>query len=231
MRYWFLLFLLFIPQSSAGTMGNLKWKIAYNKKSALVTPSKFLLYGPRKFSCFAPHDNKREGTVVSLVGNYGSYFIVDADYCGAHPSVDMRFQTFNLSTKKAISLKEIFGEREILNALLRDNFILSSIGGKSENIKSLQDLYDAFNANTNNCNAIYDSTFYSFMFYDYHQSTGEAAIRINLPYQNYSCNPGLTQLGLTLQAPQNLRPLLLDALKRKNLGRYHRNDTGLEVSF
>jgi hypothetical protein len=173
---------------------------------------------------------------MSLVGTVLSFEDSYYDYCGgAHPSIDTRFTTVNLSQPgeiryaetqdtpqmdvdlekrgKVVKLTDFFSERDILRAMLVDPVVATALSKAAAQAppRTLAELVELF---AEDDYELGDSQFelrpdFLTRFAFHHIEGDKVAIRIGLP-PHYGANQALSlQIGLLLPIPENLRRALL----------------------
>ena len=164
--------------------------------------------------------------LLSIVGPYLSFQeFMSCDCGGAHPTEHTEFRTVDLSRAgSAAKLTAIFPDSQVLTALLDDRIVKNALGNTTQksvqsNPKSLEELLDALDGKTvklKDCSyGIYKDTFLSnFALYDFKDE--HAAVRISLSHAAEVCRGQMTQLGLSLPAPESLRTSLSDAKQHQS---------------
>ncbi|MDH5630043.1 MAG: hypothetical protein OEY96_07795 [Gammaproteobacteria bacterium] len=180
-----------------------EWNIRWSKNLAVA--------GEKIIYVDHPDDRCEEtffqGRVISIVGNYVSVEKQGGGYCmgAAHPYQYKTFETIDITTGKKVSLKDIFDENEIFEALMKDGVIQNTLKGKVPN-----NLKDLFSMADGGCDyAIYDFMLGSFAFH--HLNGSRVAVRIGVGHGCEVNRGAFTQLGMYLKIPESLMPALKSA--------------------
>ena len=133
--------------------------------------------------------------MLSIVGSIISYKRVYYAEGGAHPSYGTEFKSVDLDKGgAAISLRDIFPDRAILDSLLRDKVIKSKISAKPDSLNELFELIDG------GCELNLSSLILrSFAFH--HVNGGLVAVRIGVGPGCELNRGNFTQLGIYLPIP------------------------------
>jgi hypothetical protein len=175
----------------------------------------------------ASFDYARTYQFLSLVGPYLSFEVsYQCDCGGAHPEEYTRFRTVDLSRGGAdAQLNEVFPDSQLLRALLDDKIVKGALGKTSpapakaepKSVAQLLQALDLKEVKLHDCYYHFnkDTLLSSFVFYDF--KGADASVRISLSHAVEVCRGQMTQLGLTLSAPESLRTALAGA-KQKHAG-------------
>lgn len=119
----------------------------------------------------------------------------------AHPGAYTVYQTLNLSTGKAMSLTDIFADRDLLKALLADGIVKKYIPKNHPPFASSQDLINYVSKNgTGECAYTFSEDNLS-RFALHHVKGNQVAVRMGLTHGCEAARGMLTELGLYLPIP------------------------------
>ncbi|MCB1325695.1 MAG: hypothetical protein H7A21_13780 [Spirochaetales bacterium] len=165
----------------------------------------------------------RAATLLSLVGPYLSYQNFRAGFCfQAHPYETNEFQVLDLSgdRPRSVSLTEIFPEQAIFEALHADTIVQRSLRQiQAEPIRNLDELmatlerWNSEGPPESTCAYRFDPDMLEHFAF-HHLDGDRVAVRIGLPYGCEVMRGTITQLGLYLPVPDNLRAALQAADSR-----------------
>ncbi len=167
---------------------------------------------------FADVDKKHEIStyeIASLVGPFLS--VAESLYWegGAHPGHLARLVTVNLDTGKSpVLLTDIFPEKDIVRALLKDRFMRKHATGR------LPGTLDDIRNLDGGCEVGFDLINESFVFH--HVRGDEVAVRIGLPHGCEAMRGTYTELGVYLPIPPPLAGSFGRAERNRTLGRHFR---------
>jgi hypothetical protein len=153
--------------------------------------------------------------IASLVGPFLS--VAESLYWegGAHPGHLARLVTVNLDTGRSpVLLTDIFPEKDIVRALLKDRFIRKHATGR------LPGTLDDIRNLDGGCEVGFDLINESFVFH--HVRGDEVAVRIGLPHGCEAMRGTYTELGVYLPIPPPLAGSFGRAERNRTLGRHFR---------
>ena len=144
--------------------------------------------------------------MLSIVGPYLSYSNTYYAEGGAHPTYGTNYITYNLETKKRISLSNIFSDEKLAEALSKNEFIKRYL--YSEEIKNLDQLYGEFMKKAD-CDYSLDLTAFSFG----EVKGNKVIILIGIPYGCEVSRGNFELIAIELDVPNKLKKLLKKADK------------------
>ncbi len=152
--------------------------------------------------------------MLSVVGPYVSY---KTDYYydgGAHPSYGTGFLAYNMKTDTLVQLQEIFDEKDILNALQKDEFVKNYLTSeKYYDYTSLQSFFEHLDGEC----AYYFSMDNLSHFAFHHVKEDMVAVRIGISYGCEVMRGNFAQIGIYLPMNRKFRKMIKKAIKNNVL--------------
>ena len=152
--------------------------------------------------------------MLSVVGPYVSY---QRDYYydgGAHPSYGTGFIAYNLKTDTSVRLQDIFDEKDILNALKKDEFVQKYL--TSEKYYDYNTLKSFFDNLDGEC-AYYFSMDNLSHFAFHHVKGDMVAVRIGISYGCEAARGNFAQIGIYLPMSKKFKKMINKAIKNNVL--------------
>lgn len=174
----------------------------------------------------------RTFTLLSVVGPIISLRDNNSTTCdqAAHPGGETRYTAIDLSKAgnvgykelemevdlsnpgKIVKLTDIFGEAEILSALLADPLVREALSRSGSRPQTLSKLIEEFaggaNVTDKHCYSVSEDMLTRFAFH--HIENGKVAVRLGLSGAG-PCREFLTEIGILLPIPPSLRTALAQA--------------------
>ena len=150
--------------------------------------------------------------MLSVVGPYVSY---QRDYYydgGAHPSYGSGFVAYNLKTDTSVRLQDIFDEKDVLNALQKDEFIQSNLT-EERYFSSLQSLFEHLDGECNHYFSMENLEHFAF----HHIKGNEVAVRIGISYGCEVMRGNFSQIEIYLPIPASLKKIFNQAKEKGTL--------------
>lgn len=185
--------------------------IVYKKNNKIIAENTALKVKKTIFKDVEKDDDEKHYEIASLVGPVLSVMKYLYWEGGAHPGHLARLETINLDTVKSpVLLTDIFPEKQIVSALLKDKVVKKSLGSKiPKTIAEITKMADG------GCEIRYYEINESFAFH--HTKGDKVAVRIGLPHGCEAMRGNYTELGIYLPKPVQLSEFLDEARKGKTL--------------
>jgi hypothetical protein len=152
--------------------------------------------------------------MLSIVGPYISY---QSDYYyegGAHPSYGTGFLAYNMKTDTVVRLQDIFDEKDILDALQKDEFIQKYLTAeKYYDYNTLKSLFDHLDGEC----AYYFSMDNLSHFAFHHVKEDMVGVRIGISYGCEAMRGNFTQIGIYLPMNRKFKKMIKKAIKNNVL--------------
>ena len=169
-----------------------------------------LLYWEEQSKYLNQIDNK----MLSIVGPYVCF---QEDYYaegGAHPSYGTGYHTYNMKTDTSIRMQDLFSEKDVLNALQKNELIQDYLIEK----KPIVSLESLFNNLDGECDFYFTmGILENFAFH--HVEGNQVEVRIGISYGCEVMRGNFEQIALYLPIPKALKRLLKRAEKKGTLMR------------
>ncbi len=160
-----------------------------------------------------PYYYKKWNQMLSIVGPYLSYAVGYNGSGGVHPIYGSYYVTYNIETKKEISLDEIFNSKDIYEALLKDSTINKYLTNK--NPSSLEDLVNNLDGK---CEVNFSNILNCFSFIDINDE--KVLVEFGLTHGCEVLRGNFTVIQILLPIPLEKSFMFHKALKDKTLESY-----------
>jgi hypothetical protein len=152
--------------------------------------------------------------MLSVVGPYVSY---QTDYYyegGAHPSYGTGYRTYHMQTDTSIQLQDIFDEKDILNALQKDEFIQKYLTAeKYYDYNTLNSFFDHLDGE-----CAYYFSMDNLSHFAFHHVKGDmVAVRIGISYGCEAMRGNFSQVGIYLPMNRKFKKMINKAIKNQVL--------------
>jgi len=165
-----------------------------------------------EFRCIG--DSQVQGQLSAQVGRYLSYQESSSGYVpgAAHDWASTTFHTVDMATGKPVKLTDLFPEAAIHQALMKDALVQQALAGaRPKNFQALVEALDGKQSPDGKYIFSRDM-FENFTFH--HVKGNDVAIRLAIPYGVEVYRGSLTQLGMYLPMPAELKTDLMRAADR-----------------
>ena len=155
---------------------------------------------------------KTFNTMLSVVGPYVSF---KQDYYydgGAHPSYGTFFETYSVDADTCIRLQDLFEEKKIIKALVRDTFIQKYFIS-DHTPSTLDQLFSNLDGACDYYFSLESLSHFAF----HHIDRNHVAVRIGISYGCEVMRGNFSQLEIHLPIPKKLRKLFKKANKNHTL--------------
>lgn len=154
----------------------------------------------------------------SVVGPYLAFESTSAGYAegAAHGWANSTLTTVDVRSGKPVELTELFDKKDIYKAMMKDLIVKQMLG--SAKPKNFEEMVNALQyKEAKDGRFIFDELIYQH-FAIHHVEKGKVAVRLAIPYGAEVFRGELTQLGLLLPIPAELKgPLSAAAAKKEGI--------------